>query len=185
MPIALIIIIYFSFLHFKIVEYAKTPIPNGADYLIILGTRVVGDSPSELLQERIDTAVKYLKDNKETLVIASGGQGSNEDITEAEAIKNSLLEQGIEKNRILVEDKSTRTTENISYSKKLIPNKAKKGIVVSNYFHLYRARSLAEDQGLKLYSLPAPTPHLSKPKWYIREYLAITKYYLEKSGVIN
>lgn len=185
LPITLIVIIYFSFLHFKIVKYAETPIPNNADYLIILGTRVIGDSPSDLLQERIDTAAKYLKDNKDTIAIASGGQGSNEDISEAEAIKKSLIEQGIENNRIIVEDESTRTTENISYSKKLIPDKANTGIVVSNYFHLYRARSLAADQGLELHSLPASTPHLSKPKWYIREYLAITKYYLEKSGVIN
>ena len=90
-----------------------------------------------------------MKNNKKTIAIASGGQGAGEDISEAESIKRGLLKQGIDESRILLEDKSTDTVENIKYSKKLIPKHLDTGLVVTNDFHLYRAKSIARDQGLK------------------------------------
>lgn len=163
----------------------KNDIPLNADYMIILGTKVEEGRPSSLLQNRIDVAVPYLKENKKTIVIASGGQGTNESISEAQAIQNELISQGIEEKRILMEDRSSRTLENISFSKKFIPANHQTGIVVSNTFHLYRAKSIATDQGLDVTVLPAGTPILAIPKWYIREYLAITKYYGEKMGILE
>lgn len=176
----LIGIIYICFLQFKIIEYARTTIPQNADYLIILGTRVDGLHSSPSLKSRINTAATYLKKNKKTIAIASGGKGPNEAVSEASVIKKELVTQGIKAKRIIIEDHSSRTVENIQFSKKLIPSNQKTGIVVSNYFHLYRARSIAENQGLNLYALPAKTPILEVPKWYIREYLAISKYYLDR-----
>jgi uncharacterized SAM-binding protein YcdF (DUF218 family) len=148
------------------------------DYIIILGARVKGEIPSLALQYRIDAAADYMKKNKETIAIASGGQGPGEDITEAEAIKRGLVAHGIPSNRILLEDRSTDTVENIRFSKKLIPNHLEKGLIVTNDFHLYRAKSIARDQGLILKGIPAETPTVAIPKSYVREYLAITKYYL-------
>lgn len=181
----LIGLLYFSFLQFKIIQYANTTIPKGADYIIILGTKVNGTEPSLTLQNRIDTAANYLKKNRETIAIASGGKGPNEGISEAIAIKQGLITKGIGEDRIVLEDQSSRTTENIAYSKKLLPSKKHTGLVVSNYFHIYRSRIIGKDNGLNLYSLPAKTPIKEAPKWYFREYLAITKYYLEKASVIN
>jgi len=181
----LIGILYFSFLQFKIIQYANTTIPKNADYIIILGTKVNGTKPSLTLKNRIDTAVNYLKKNRETIAIASGGKGPNEGISEAIAIKQGLITKGIGEGRIILEDQSSRTTENIAFSKKLVPDEKETGIVVSNYFHIYRARSIAKDNGLSLYALPAKTPIKEAPKWYFREYLAITKYYLEKTHIIN
>ncbi|MEH7252628.1 YdcF family protein, partial [Neobacillus niacini] len=146
----------------------------------ILGARVKGEVPSLSLQYRIDAAASYMKKNNETIAIASGGQGSGEDITEAEAIKRGLLQHGIDESRILLEDKSTDTVENIRYSKILIPKHLHTGLLVTNDFHLYRAKSIARDQGLNLEGLPADTPAIAIPKSYSREYLAITKYYLVK-----
>lgn len=174
----LIILLYFASLHIKIREHTKQEVPNHADYIIILGARVKGDVPSLSLQYRIDAAASYMINNKDTIAIASGGQGPGEDITEAEAIKRGLLEHGIKGNRILLEDKSTDTVENIKFSKKLIPDSFQTGLLVTNDFHLYRAKSIARDQGLKLEGLPAITPTIAIPKSYGREYLAITKYYL-------
>ncbi|WHY01745.1 YdcF family protein [Neobacillus sp. DY30] len=174
----LILLLYFGFLHAKIREHADTEVPKDADYIIILGARVKGETPSLALQYRIDAAANYLKKNKETIAIASGGQGPGEDITEAEAIKRGLVAQGVPSHRVLLEDKSTDTVENISFSKKLIPKHFKTGLIVTNDFHLYRAKSIARDQGLSLKGIPAETPTVAIPKSYIREYLAITKYYL-------
>lgn len=174
------LILYFSILHMKIREHSQLETSNNGDYLIILGARVKGTEPSLALQYRIEAAAEYLKKNPETIAIASGGKGPGEDISEAAAIKNSLLEAGIHAERILLEDKSTDTVENIKFSKKLLTNDFETGLLVTNDFHLYRAKSIARDQGLKVEGLPAETPLVAVPKSYAREYLAITKYYLEK-----
>lgn len=174
----LIILLYFASLHIKIREHTNLEVPNHADYIIILGARVKGEVPSLALQYRIDAAANYMKKNIETIAIASGGQGPGEDITEAEAIKRGLLSHGINSARILLEDRSTDTVENIRFSKKLIPDNLQTGLLVSNDYHLYRAKSIARDQGLNLEGLPAKTPTIAIPKSYGREYLAITKYYL-------
>jgi uncharacterized SAM-binding protein YcdF (DUF218 family) len=172
------VILYFAFLHSKIRDHTNIEVPMHADYIIILGARVKGEIPSLALQYRIDAAANYMKKNKETIAIASGGQGPGEDITEAEAIKRGLLKHGVDGNRIILEDKSTDTVENITFSKKLIPDHLETGLIVSNDFHLYRAKSIAKDQGLSLQGIPAETPTIAIPKSYLREYLAITKYYL-------
>lgn len=174
------LILYFSILHMKIREHSHLEASNGGDYLIILGARVKGTEPSLALQYRIDTAAEYLKKNPETIAIASGGQGPGEDISEAAAIKNSLLEAGIQAERILLEDKSTDTVENIKFSKKLLSNDFETGLLVTNDFHMYRAKSIAKDNGLIAEGLPAETPLVAVPKSYIREYLAISKYFLVK-----
>ncbi|MFP7299745.1 YdcF family protein [Neobacillus niacini] len=171
-------ILYFAFLHSLIRDHTTIKVPLDADYLIILGARVKGEIPSLSLQYRIDAAADYMKNNKETIAIASGGQGPGEDISEAEAIKAGLLAHGISSNRIILEDRSTDTVENIRFSKKLIPDHLETGLAVTNDFHLYRAKLIAKDQGLNLQGLPAETPLVAIPKSYLREYLAITKYYL-------
>ena len=172
------VILYFGFLHSKIRDHSNIEVPLHADYIIILGARVKGEIPSLALQYRIDAAANYMKKNKETIAIASGGQGPGEDITEAEAIIKGLLVHGISSNRIILEDKSTDTVENIRFSKKLIPDLLETGLLVTNDYHLYRAKSIAKDQGLNLQGIPAETPTIAIPKSYLREYLAITKYYL-------
>ncbi|GHH96784.1 YdcF family protein [Neobacillus kokaensis] len=173
-------LIYVGFLQFKISQYSQEKVPNNADYLIVLGARVKGTVPSLALASRIETAADYLKKNEKTIVIASGGKGPGEDISEAETVKRELVNRGINESRIILENKSTDTYENIRFSKKRLPPDAKFGLVVTNTFHVYRAVSLAGDQGLKVEGLPANTPAMAVVKSYTREYLAITKYYLVK-----
>jgi uncharacterized SAM-binding protein YcdF (DUF218 family) len=173
-------LVYIGVLQFKISQYQSHSVPENANYMIILGAKVKNSGPSLVLKYRINTAVSYLRKNEKTIVIASGGKGSNEPISEAESIKQELIKKGIPKTQIFMEDQSTSTYENIRNSKKLIPPSAKKGIIVTNDFHIYRSLQIAKDQGLTLYGLPAKTPLSAIPKSYFHEYLAITKYYLEK-----
>lgn len=174
----LLSICYAGFLQYKIIHHSNKDVPQNADYIIILGARVKGTVPSLALQARIDSAATYLKANSQTIAIASGGKGPGEDITEAEAIKRELVEQGIEESRILLEDKSTDTYENIGFSKKMIPENAKKGLVVTNDFHIFRAKMIAEKNELNIWGLPAKTPIQAIFKSYTREYLALTKYFI-------
>ncbi|SMQ75688.1 Uncharacterized SAM-binding protein YcdF, DUF218 family [Bacillus sp. OV166] len=173
-------LIYIGILQIKISQYSNMETPKNADYLIVLGARVKGTVPSLAFASRINAAADYLKKNQDTLVIASGGKGSGEEISEAESIKRELKKQGISENRIILEEQSTDTYENINFSKKLIPEGAKLGLVVTNNFHLYRAVSIARDYGLQVQGLPAETPWIAVVKSYSREYLAITKFYLKR-----
>ncbi|WP_257215791.1 YdcF family protein [Fredinandcohnia onubensis] len=173
-------VVYFGSIHYKISQYVDTAPPKNADYLIILGAKVNGEIPSLALQYRIEAAAEYAKENENTILIASGGMGPGEDITEAEAMRRVLVEKGISESRIYLEDRSTSTYENIKFSKEFIPKDAKLGIVVTNDYHLYRSVQIAKDANLKVNGLPAKTPRITLVKAYGREYLSVTKYYIEK-----
>ncbi|WP_462409655.1 YdcF family protein [Neobacillus sp. Marseille-QA0830] len=172
-------LLYAGILQYKISQYSHLEPPKNADYIIVLGARVKGTTPTSVFATRIDAAADYLKENRKTFVIASGGQGRGEDISEAEAIKRELVKQGIDESRIILEDQSTSTYENILYSKKLLPKNIGQGVIVTNTFHMYRAIAIARQQDLDLSGMPSKTPFISVPKNYFREYMAITKYLLD------
>ena len=178
--LAVVGLIYVCVLQFKISQHIQTEVPKHADYIIVLGARVKGTVPSLAFASRIKAAASYLKENENTIGIASGGKGPGEDISEAESIRRELIKLGISESRILMENRSTDTYENIKYSMKLIPKNAQSGLVVTNTFHIYRAVSIASDQGLEVEGLPAKTPVQALVKSYTREYLAITKFYLKR-----
>jgi uncharacterized SAM-binding protein YcdF (DUF218 family) len=171
---------YVSFLQYNIYTNSHKEVPQNAEFMIILGARVKGTEPSLSLQYRIDAAAEYLLENQNTIVIASGGQGPGEDITEAEAIKKALIKKGINGKRIKTEANSTSTKENIRFSNELIEGDESNGLVVTNDYHIYRATKIAKDEQLTVTGLPAKTPRIAVPKSYIREYLALPKYYLLK-----
>lgn len=159
-----------------IIYHAKRDADTDMDYLIVLGAQVRGTRITNSLYRRLKASEIYLKENPETLVIVSGGQGPGEDITEAEAMKNFLLENGIESERILVEDKSTNTVENILYSKELITKDDAKVAVVTNGFHVFRSISIARKQGLtNIQGLAAPSDRVLFINYYVREVLGVIK----------
>ncbi len=119
------------------------------DYIIVLGAQVREDGPSVVLKYRLDTAVDYLNANPDTLCIVSGGKGANEPFSEAEGMANYLTEKGIAAERILLEDQSVNTAENIRYSKKLMEESYDTVGIVTNNFHVFRAVKIAEKQGME------------------------------------
>lgn len=121
--------------------------PAGLDYLVILGARVNGTEPSLSLQMRVNAAVEYLNENPETLVIASGGQGDDEEISEAECMIRLLQEAGISQERIIREDRSTSTAENIRFSYALMEDEQATVGVVTNGYHMFRAKLIAKSHG--------------------------------------
>ena len=133
------------------------------DVLIILGSRVDGDTPRADLRARIDAAAEYLKKYPSCIAIGTGGNfRAEQTVSEAQAIKNGLVADGIEPSRVLLEDKARTTYENFLNCKKIIeenaPENASVGIL-SNTYHLFRAGLIARDSGLEKFSLiPAPSP---------------------------
>lgn len=173
--IALVLVIFFGIVHFAILSGTKETATEDADYLIVLGARLHGETMSLSLYHRMETALQYLRENPKTKVIVSGGQGPGESITEAEAMARFLIEQGIEEARIILEDRSTSTFENLTFSKALLENESSHLVIISNDFHLFRAGLIAKRLGLNPESLPAPTPDVVKAKMWAREYVAVVK----------
>lgn len=170
-----------------LVPILRGPAEQGgnSDYLIVLGAGVRGAEPSEILQDRIDQAYLYLTNNPSAVCIATGGKGSDENISEAQCIYDHLTALGIDGRRIWLEEQATSTIENFRYSIALIEKKA--GIipgrvtVLSNEFHLYRASRMAQDCGLKADFIAAPTSNgLIRVNYTIREVFALWKYLVWK-----
>ena len=90
--------------------------PDNLDYLIVLGAQVYKNGPSPVLKFRLDKAYEYLSANPETRCIVTGGQGSNEPFTEASCMADYLVKRGIDSGRIILEDKSTTTAQNLTNS---------------------------------------------------------------------
>lgn len=97
------------------------------DYVIVLGAQVHADKPSVVLKYRLDEAILYLNENPETVCIVAGGQGKNEPYSEAYGMAQYLMQNGIDKERILLEDQSKTTEENLRFSRKFLPENAKSG----------------------------------------------------------
>lgn len=161
-----------------IIKNGFTKPDKDADYLIVLGAQINGTRVSKALRYRLDEAYKYAMENKDTKVIVSGGQGTREDISEAEAMSDYLEEKGLEKERIIIEDKSTNTNENIKYSKQLMRD-ADYVVVVTNRFHLYRGVRIARKQlDQKVEGLGAATGTALFINYYFREAFAVVKDYI-------
>jgi len=156
-------------------------------YLVVLGAGVNGSVPSTILQNRIDAAAEYLRDHPQVICVASGGQGSNEDISEAQCIRDHLIAAGISGDRILMEDKSTSTLENIRFSLDFIEShtgtRPAELALLSNEFHLFRAGKIAEKCGITACGVPARTSHLSLRVNYTLREIAAVWYYFITGGI--
>lgn len=173
--IAIIIGVIFAVFWFGmgyVMKQGEKPKADGtANYAIVLGAKIVaGGVPTRSLKYRLDAAYDYAIKYPHTQLIMSGGQGEDEDMPEAVAMKNYLLKRGIAENRLIVEDQSTSTYENIKYSSAKIPLNEKKITIISNDFHLARAKMIATNLGFnEVDVVAARTPKPAELKLRTRE----------------
>ena len=179
--ILLIGTVLFSLLEVRIVSYSMKQPEPGADYVILLGSGVTETGPSIDFMARIKAAEKYLKENPESMVIVTGAQGSNEPVSEASAAIEQLVSMGIDSDRIILEDQSYTTLQNLQNSRKLIEKESRNAedcsiVIVSSAFHLYRARYIAEQIGFRSIScLGSHGLRILDPQYYAREFFACIK----------
>lgn len=147
---------------------------DGLDCIIVLGAKVNGTVPSGALTQRIWAAAKYLERNPDCICIASGGQGDDEGISEAECIKGNLIAIGIEEERIIIEDQSTDTGANITNSLRLIPEGTERIGIVTNDFHIFRALAIARNlSDLEFCGIPAYSTVYGFIHYAVREFFAV------------
>ncbi|MBD7984487.1 YdcF family protein [Sporosarcina sp. Sa2YVA2] len=179
MLLGLIVIILVSVIWMmsgKWITDGQKPTADGSNaYAIILGAKVNGEVPSLSLRYRLETAIAYAEKYPDVMFILSGGQGPDEDISEAEAMRRYLTDHGVDEERLLMESESTSTYENIRNSKKLMPEGINEITIITSDYHLARARFIAKNLDLQSDALPAKTPSSVKAKQHIRERLAIIK----------
>lgn len=145
------------------------------DYLIVLGAHVKNGRPSRALAKRLDAAFDYASEHENVIVIVSGGQGGNEETTEGYVMGKYLEEKGLERERIILEEKSTSTVENLRFSKELTKDGARIA-VVSNDFHIYRAVHLAREAGFEdPQGLSARDDIRTLPANMMREFFGVVK----------
>jgi uncharacterized SAM-binding protein YcdF (DUF218 family) len=141
-----------------------------------------GKTPNLILQERLDAAIKCIGENPTQYIVLSGGQGADEDLPEAQAMSEYLQERGIDKEKIIIEDKSKDTNENLKYSKEKIEEHSHKSLnevsikIVTTDFHAFRSSILAKKNNyVNFDNYSNPTVWYFIPSTYTREAFAVVK----------
>ena len=150
--------------------------------VIVLGCQIRGSVPSMTLVQRSDMAVKYLEEHPDSIAIAAGGQGADEDLSEGQCIYNLMTEKGIDPNRIIIEDKSASTDENIANAKRIMDrDKIDYNVaIVTSEYHEYRASLICRKNGLTASSVPAPSSPRGKPTFFTREVFGVWAQWLKQ-----
>lgn len=152
------------------------------DYVVVLGCKVNGEHPSRALKERMEQARMYLEQNPETKAILSGGQGPGEGISEAECMYRYLQETGISEKRLILEDESTTTLENLVNSQKFLNQGQDTVGIITSDFHVFRSVRLAKKAGyLRAQGIAAPCRTVLLPHYMVREAFALGKEILHKN----
>jgi len=174
-------VLYFSLWILTIVLYILFIqwMPHRYDFsaVIIHGSGLIrGDRIGRLLGNRLDKAIAiYRKCKKKPILIPSGGQGENETVSEAIAMKQYLIDHGIPQEHILMEAISTTTKENLRYSKELLAAYGLNGRIalVSSNYHIYRCLQYAHKMKLKCVGFGAKVAWYYFPSATLREFIAL------------
>lgn len=179
------LLIYGSYLYVTYILYGFVynvlPVIKHPDYIIILGSGLIGDKVPPLLAQRLEKGkMMYEKFNHTPKIVVSGGQGTDETLTEAEAMAQYLRQVGTPQEDIIIEQQSTNTLENLQFSKTILDEKSKENyycLVVTNSFHSLRAGIYMRKLGIKGRSIGSRTALYFLPSAWIRETLGLIMLY--------
>ena len=195
-------ILVFSMVEILIFTGAASRDASNLDYLIVLGARVKEDGLSKSLKSRLDKAIDYLEENPGTVLVLSGGQGEDEPVSEAAAMRDYLLFNGVNERQLILETRSFSTVENIAYSRvaieedqlrrkahharsdismdpgtyEVIEDKPLKIGVLTSDYHVFRAEQIAKRWGIPdIYGVSCETDPVLLVHFCVRECAAILK----------
>lgn len=178
---------------------AASGAPDGLDYVIVLGARVKEHALSSSLQKRLDRAIEYAQKNPDTIFVLSGGKGKDEPMSEAQAMYQYMVYNGVNPHHLILEERSVSTVENIAFSKlaieadryirrpavvkpmgpgggRVYPDKPLEIGVLTSNFHVFRARKIAEKWGLEnVYGIAADSDPVLFIHYCVRECASIIK----------
>jgi uncharacterized SAM-binding protein YcdF (DUF218 family) len=182
--VLVVLAVFFTAVEIRIVSYGIKEAEKDADYLIVLGSQMKEDGPSMDYRARLESAYEYLVKNPEAKVITTGARGDFEPVSEAKGGADYLIKKGISSDRIIMENKSYDTLQNLSNAYDLIVKDGKdpkeiKTVIVSALYHLYRASYIAEKIGYRNISCKGGHGLLILlPHYYTREFFALIKEWI-------
>ena len=154
------------------------PVPS-VPYAIVLGAGIDGDQPSKTLARRLDAAVDYMEEHPQTRLVVSGGLGHGKTMTEAAVMQRYLLQRGIASQKIILEEASTTSEENLRNTARILRELSGEEkpplLIFTSDYHLYRAQILARPYYSPVYGVGAKSPVLVRINYMLREYLALFK----------
>lgn len=176
-------LIAFCFVSGLMIKASITTVPDDCkNYtIVVLGCKTIDDEPSWMLKDRLDKAYKELLKNPDVMCVVTGGQGEDEKYSEAYVMKKYLTEKGISADRIIIEDSSTSTEENLLYTKATIElnGLSHNVVIVTDRFHELRARIWAEKAGFdNIYSACCDTRIYLVIGYWFREMFGLARLYV-------
>ncbi len=148
--------------------------------IIVLGCKVRDGVPSKMLRKRLEVAYDALQQYPQMICVVSGGKGADETISEAQCMYEWLTAKGIDENRIIMEDKSTSTSENFRFSKEIlerldcIQDSETEILIATDCYHQMRAQYLAKLEGItNVAAASADTQTALLPTYWVREWFGI------------
>lgn len=178
-------VLWTALVAFVCVKEYTVPKPDGTTQaIIVLGAQVKPDGTLSLqLQYRMELALEQYRAHPQIIVVC-GAQGGNEPMTEAQAMHDYLVSNGVPEGDILMDDTSFNTRQNLANAQKLLGDDVKKVLIVTSNYHLPRAMALARDTGFEPQGVGAPIKLIYWPKNHYREALAWVKYLLQKWRIL-
>ena len=183
----LLLLILFVVVEFNIVKHhnGDDVIPESAKIVIVLGCKVNGETPSMMLRYRLEAALERLEESPDSIAILCGGQGAGENISEAEAMRRWLVARGIDEGRLIKEDQSENTRENVRNAAKILgvdSENRKDAVVVSTGFHLFRSKKICGYEGFDTYGIAGKMPEIPffRLNYYCREFGSVIKMYMQE-----
>ncbi|MCC8153917.1 MAG: YdcF family protein [Tannerellaceae bacterium] len=181
--ISLILCCFFIIMSMVIIRGARDTVTYQEDCVLVLGSGIRGETVLPTLQGRLDKCLEYHTRNPEAPILVSGGQGSNENISEAEAMRRCLVAKGIPDNLIMTENQSRNTVENFLYSQSLLenrfPDKAYTIACITSDYHIFRAEKTARRYNVHIHTASAGIQWCLRPFAYFREFLSLLKFGLK------
>lgn len=178
----ILFIILESIIWKDIIINKNSNLKTDANYIIVLGAGVDGDKMGSILEGRCNVGLDYLKDHSNARVICSGGQGVGEDIPESQAMQTYYENKGIDSSRILLDEKSKTTIQNLEYSKDILENlnsQNQKVIIVTNSFNILRTKIIAHELGINADYIGSNCDLRYNVNYSIREFGAIIDNYIK------
>ncbi|MDU4962053.1 MAG: YdcF family protein [Sporomusaceae bacterium] len=153
----ILLLLAIATIEIPIIAVGQTAMPQPADTIIVLGARLSGREPGAMLRLRLEEAARLYAAGYAPVIIVSGGLGSDEEISEAAAMKKFLVDRGIPAAAIYPEDQSRNTFQNLAFSQRIMrEHQLATAIIVSNASHIRRALVLAAQLGLPATGAAAP-----------------------------
>ncbi len=172
-------LISFIWIENLILQSQKSDANVKVKYAVVLGAGIQGEEPSSTLKRRLDKSIEYLNINPNTQIVASGGFGKGATVSEAEVMKRYFQAHGIDESRIIKEERSTTSDENLKYTKELLISlngeEIKNILIITSEYHMFRAKHMASRYYSNVYGVCSETPTTVMINYAIREYMAVLK----------